>query len=81
MQRWPRQIVVKLIEIYQLTLSPDHSWVRHLVGGCYCKFRPSCSEYSRQAVDKYGVLAGGLKGVKRIVRCRPGVKGGWDELK
>jgi uncharacterized protein len=43
-----------------------------------CRFQPSCSEYFIQAVRKYGPIAGAWRGVKRIGRCHPWSKGGYD---
>jgi putative membrane protein insertion efficiency factor len=43
-----------------------------------CRFQPSCSEYFIQAVHKYGPIAGSWRGVKRIGRCNPWSKGGYD---
>ena len=45
-----------------------------------CRFYPSCSEYTYQAVEKYGILTGGLKGLLRVLRCNPLSKGGEDPL-
>ncbi|EKD47296.1 MAG: hypothetical protein ACD_66C00129G0001 [uncultured bacterium] len=66
------------IIIYQKTLSFDHGLVRVLFPHGYCQFYPSCSEYSRQAIMKYGVIRGGFKGVYRVLRCNPWSKGGID---
>lgn len=46
-----------------------------------CKFQPTCSEYTYQAVEKYGVLKGITLGIKRIVRCNPSSVGGYDPVK
>lgn len=46
-----------------------------------CKYSPTCSEYTYQAVDKYGVLKGLYLGAVRIVKCNPFSKGGYDPLK
>ena len=46
-----------------------------------CRFEPTCSEYARQAVEKYGALKGTWMGLKRILRCQPFCKGGHDPLK
>ena len=43
-----------------------------------CRFYPSCSEYCVQAIEKYGVFKGVLKGIKRILRCNPFSEGGID---
>ena len=48
--------------------------------GIKCKYYPSCSEYMRQAIEKYGCTKGILKGLKRILRCNPFSKGGYDPL-
>lgn len=46
-----------------------------------CRFRPSCSEYTYQAVQKYGLLKGCWLGLKRISRCHPFHPGGDDPLR
>ena len=45
-----------------------------------CIYYPSCSEYFEQAVVKYGVAKGSLKGIYRILRCHPFARGGYDPL-
>ena len=45
-----------------------------------CRFSPTCSEYSLQAIEKYGSLKGGFMAIKRILRCNPWSKGGFDPL-
>jgi uncharacterized protein len=45
-----------------------------------CRFEPTCSEYTRQAVEKYGALRGTWMGIKRILRCQPLCKGGHDPV-
>lgn len=66
------------IRVYQKTLSPDHSWLRHYFPGGYCPYAPSCSMYTYEAIGKYGVIKGCLKGLWRILRCNPWSKGGLD---
>lgn len=76
-----RNLVLKLIKIYQKTLSFDHGIFRHLFPNGYCRFYPTCSEYSYQAIAKYGVIKGGLMAIWRILRCNPWNKGGHDPVK
>jgi len=77
----PRVMILKLIRIYQKTFSPDHSkfGVLHPYG--FCRFKPTCSEYGYQAIEKYGVVRGGVKAMSRVLRCHPWSQGGWDPVK
>lgn len=45
-----------------------------------CRFHPTCSEYTKQAIEYYGVFKGSWMGVKRICRCHPGNPGGYDPV-
>ncbi|PWL78399.1 membrane protein insertion efficiency factor YidD [Candidatus Gastranaerophilales bacterium] len=45
-----------------------------------CRFYPTCSEYTRQAIVKYGIFKGGWLGLKRICRCHPWNEGGYDPV-
>ena len=76
-----RLLVLKLIRIYQKTLSFDHGIFHHLFPYGYCRFQPTCSEYGYQAVERYGVIKGGLMAIWRILRCNPWNKGGHDPVK
>ncbi len=67
-----RKMADYLVRFYQLTFSS-------LVGGC-CRFQPTCSEYARQAFRKYGFFKGTWLTIKRISRCHPLAKGGYDPL-
>ena len=51
-----------------------------LLFGGDCKFIPTCSEYSYQAIQKYGILKGSFLGLKRILKCNPFSNGGVDPL-
>lgn len=55
------------------------AWRRSLFGPS-CRFRPTCSQYACQALERYGILKGGFLSLKRFFRCRPGQPGGWDPL-
>ena len=71
-----RKLIISLINLYQKGISPMIS-----SKNIHCKFNPTCSEYTKQAVEKYGVIKGGAKGIIRILKCNPFSKGGYDPLK
>jgi len=75
-----RFLVLRLIRIYQKTLSFDHGFFRFMFPNGFCRFHPTCSEYGYQAIEKYGVIKGGLKALWRILRCNPFNRGGYDPL-
>jgi hypothetical protein len=72
----PKAAAVALINAYQLILSPDHSWLKAKFPHGYCKFYPSCSQYSKEAFIKFGFLRGLVLSVMRVLRCHP-----WAEPK
>ena len=76
----PKVFVCFVIWVYQKTLSFDHSILKFLHPYGYCRFHPTCSEYSRQAIWRFGVVKGGWLGIKRVSRCHPWSKGGIDEI-
>jgi putative membrane protein insertion efficiency factor len=69
----PRLPALALIRFYQATLS------RTLPSGT-CRFTPTCSHYSYQAIAKYGLLKGSAISAWRILRCQPFSKGGYDPV-
>lgn len=69
-------IINFLLKLYKIVFSP----IFHFMGS-ECKFYPTCSEYTRQAIEKYGVVKGVWLGAKRILKCNPFSKGGYDPLK
>ena len=75
-----KRLIVALIKGYQKTLSPDHGL---LSGGKQrvCRFHPTCSQYTIEAIQKYGSIKGIGLGFSRILRCNPFNKGGFDPVK
>ncbi len=71
-----KKILLKIIDFYQKNIS---LWLKSK--NINCKFYPSCSEYTKQAIKKYGALKGTILGIYRILRCNPFSKGGYDPLK
>lgn len=69
-----------LIRLYQMTLSPDHGPLRILFPNGFCRFFPSCSEYGRQAYEKFGFIRGTKLAVGRLIRCHPWHPPGIDEV-
>jgi uncharacterized protein len=62
--------IVAFVRLYQWTLSP--------IFGRQCRFRPTCSHYMIESVNKYGPFRGTIKGIWRIIRCNPFCRGGYD---
>lgn len=63
-----------MIKFYQNAISP-------VIGGrAACRFTPSCSEYTKTAIERYGLFRGTIMGIKRISRCRPGGGFGFDPV-
>ena len=67
-----RQPAIFLLRCYKRFLSP--------LLPPMCRFEPTCSVYTLQAVDKYGALRGIWLGVRRLGRCHPFNPGGWDPV-
>jgi len=67
-----KQAVLALIRLYKRFISPALP--------PSCRFTPSCSEYSYEAIQRYGLLKGGWLGLRRIVRCHPWNPGGYDPV-
>ncbi len=66
-----KKIMIKLIRIYQVTPLHSHS---------KCRFIPTCSNYSIEAIEKYGFFKGICLSIKRILRCNPFGKTGYDPV-
>lgn len=71
-----KNLFLKIIGVYKIIISP-------IVGffGFNCRFYPSCSSYTADAIKNYGILKGGYKGIWRLLRCGPWSKGGIDYIK
>lgn len=70
---FPRIVLLSLIRLYQMTISkgiPENT----------CRFYPSCSHYSYQAIYKHGAFKGSLMGAWRVLRCNPFNPGGYDPV-
>lgn len=68
------KIAIFLVRMYQKTIS------KYIKVNRSCRFYPTCSEYSIQAFEKYGFIKGLFLSSKRILRCNPFSKGGYDPL-
>jgi len=67
------KLMMVLIRFYQKNISP--------LLGSNCRYAPTCSQYALQAFEKYGFIKGFYLSVKRILKCNPLFKGGYDPLK
>jgi uncharacterized protein len=67
-----KQAILFLIKFYKRFISP-------MLPPC-CRFSPTCSVYAVEAIERFGLLKGGLLAVKRILRCNPYFKGGFDPV-
>lgn len=68
-----KKVMIFLIRGYQKWISPLFPPT--------CRFYPTCSSYFIQALEKYGAVKGTYLGIRRILRCHPWHKGGYDPLK
>ena len=67
-----KTIALLMIKAYQTVLSP--------VLGKHCRFQPTCSAYTYEAIEKYGFTRGAGLGVRRLLRCHPFHEGGIDPV-
>ena len=67
-----KRAILKAIRFYQRSISP--------LSPPRCRYIPTCSEYALEAVEKYGALKGGWLALKRLLRCHPFHKGGYDPV-
>ena len=68
-----KKILILGIKSYRKYISP-------LKRPC-CIFYPTCSQYTLEAIERYGAIKGSVMGIKRILRCHPYNKGGFDPVK
>jgi uncharacterized protein len=67
-----KNIALLLLRGYKVVISPGLP--------ASCRYVPTCSEYAMEAIDRYGALRGSWMGLRRILRCHPLVKGGYDPV-
>jgi uncharacterized protein len=67
-----KKLLIFLIVIYRRYISP--------LKPPSCRFTPTCSQYSIDAIEKYGWFTGSIKAIKRILRCHPFTRGGYDPV-
>lgn len=77
---FPKFFSCFLIKVYQKTISFDHGLFRFFYPDGYCRFHPTCSEYARQSIERFGALKGGFLAARRLLRCNPWSRGGVDEV-
>lgn len=76
-----KRLILKLIRFYQKTKFFHRPVFQTLfLSDKACRFRPTCSEYTYQAIAKYGILKGSWLGLLRISRCHPFSQGGNDPV-
>lgn len=68
-----KKIFISIIRFYQRNISP-------LMGQGKCKYYPTCSQYTREAIEVHGAFKGLFMGIWRILRCNPFSKGGYDPV-
>jgi putative membrane protein insertion efficiency factor len=68
-----KSVLIFFIRGYQLLISP--------ILPPSCRFTPTCSEYTLQAIQKYGALRGAYLGARRLLRCHPFHEGGYDPVR
>lgn len=74
-------VALFLISIYQKLFSTEKGLIRFFgFSKKTCRFSPTCSEYTYQAIERYGILKGIRLGTSRILRCHPWSPGGFDPL-
>ena len=68
-----RRLALQVVRAYKSVISP---WLP-----AACRFTPSCSEYTAEAIEQYGVFRGVARGIARLFRCHPLHRGGFDPVR
>jgi putative membrane protein insertion efficiency factor len=71
-----KRLLLSLLTLYRWLISP----VLHAVTPGGCKFHPSCSQYAAEAIEIHGALRGGSLALRRLLRCHPFTRGGFDPV-
>ena len=66
-----KKLLLRLINVYQKTPGNFHN---------HCRFIPSCSEYAKEAIENFGAIKGSILAIKRVLRCNPFGKSGYDPV-
>lgn len=72
MNQMAKNVARSLLRMYKAAVSP---WLPPS-----CRYVPSCSEYAMEAVERFGVIRGGMMAAARVLRCHPFVRGGYDPV-
>lgn len=75
-----KRVFLFLIKIYQKILSPDRGPFSRYLTHMRCRFHPTCSQYTYEAIEKFGVFKGIYLGSKRVLKCHPWNDGGYDPI-
>ena len=73
-----KKTILLIVKLYQHTLSPDHGWFKVFYPHGFCRFYPSCSHYSYESIERFGVIKGSALSINRVLRCNPNNSGGID---
>lgn len=77
-----KRFILALIKAYQKSFLFRSPLLKTLfLSDAACRFRPTCSEYTYQAIERYGIIRGSILGLKRVIKCHPWSQGGNDPLR